>query len=148
MWWQTSSPGWARYFRQNGLSFQRFSVYMHQVALTSNRPFCNEFQQVATVCVTSSGIFCCAVDPVRLPWEDLDPHAFPPTAILDKVVMKLRIYPCKRIILIASGWPNIPWFWDLVGMVSQTSLCLPNLLIQPFKLHTGIGPILISMHDS
>ena len=62
-----------------------------------------------------------AVDALSLPWEDLDAYAFPPAAILGKVV-KLQDSPCKRIILIALGWPNMPWFWDLVTMSSQIPL--------------------------
>ena len=61
-----------------------------------------------------------AVDALSLSWEDLDPYAFPPAAILGKVVEKLKDYPCNRIILIASGWPNMPWFWDLVAMSNPT----------------------------
>ena len=48
----------------------------------------------------------------------------------------LQDSPCKRIILIAPGWPNMPWFWDLVTMSSQIPLSLPNLsnlLTQPFS---------------
>ena len=41
-----------------------------------------------------------AIDTLRLPWEDLDPYAFPPIAILGKVVAKLKDYPCRRVILI------------------------------------------------
>ena len=77
-----------------------------------------------------------AVDALTLPWEDLDAYAFPPTAILGKVVEKLLASPCKRLILIAPGWPNMPWFWDLVTMSSQVPLSLPNLpnlLTQPFN---------------
>ena len=77
-----------------------------------------------------------AVDALSLPWEDLDAYAFPPTAILGKVVEKLQASPYKRIILIALGWPNMPWFWDLVTMSSQVPLSLPNLpnlLTQPFN---------------
>ena len=77
-----------------------------------------------------------AVDALTLPWEDLDAYAFPPTAILGKVVEKLLDSPCKRLILIAPGWPNMPWFWDLVTMSSQVPLSLPNrpnLLTQPFN---------------
>ena len=77
-----------------------------------------------------------AVDALTLPWDDLDAYAFPPTAILGKVVEKLLDSPCKRLILIAPGWPNIPWFWDLVTMSSQVPLSLPNLpslLTQPFN---------------
>ena len=77
-----------------------------------------------------------AVDALTLPWEDLDAYAFPPTPILGKVVEKLLDSPCKRLILIAPGWPNMPWFWDLVAMSSQVPLRLPNLpnlLTQPFN---------------
>ena len=77
-----------------------------------------------------------AVDALSLPWEDLGAHAFPSTAILGKVVEKLQDSICTRIILIAQGWPNMPWFWDLVTMSSQVPLSLPNLpnlLTQPFN---------------
>ena len=77
-----------------------------------------------------------AVDALSLPWEDLDTYAFPPAAILGKVLEKLQDTPCKRIIVIAPGWPNMPWFWDLVAMSSEIPLSLPNLpnlLTQPFS---------------
>ena len=77
-----------------------------------------------------------AVDALSLPWEDLDVYAFPRVAILGKVVEKLWDSPCKRMILIAPGWPNMPWVWDLVTMSSQIPLSLPsmpNLLTQPFN---------------
>ena len=75
-----------------------------------------------------------AVDTLSLPWEDLDTYAFPPVAILGKVV-KLQDHPCHRIILIAPGWPNMPWFWDLLAMSSHIPLSLPNLphLTQSFN---------------
>ena len=63
-----------------------------------------------------------AVDALSLSWENLDPYAFPPAAIWGKVVEKLQDYPCNRIILIVPGWPNMPWFWDLVAMSSQIPL--------------------------
>ena len=77
-----------------------------------------------------------AVDALSLPWEDLDAYAFPPTAILGKVVEKLQDSPYQRLIIIAQGWPNMTWFWDLVEMSSQIPLLLPqlpNLLTQPFN---------------
>ena len=74
-----------------------------------------------------------AVDALSLSWEDLGPYAFLPAAFLGKVVEKLQDYPCERIILIAPGWPNMPWFWDLVAMPSQIPLNLPNMLTQPFN---------------
>ena len=40
--------------------------------------------------------------------KNLDPYE---AAILGEVVEKIQDYPCNRIILIAPGWPNMPWFW-------------------------------------
>ena len=85
-----------------------------------------------------------AVDALSLSWDDLDPYAFPLAAIFGKVVEKLQDYPCNRIILIAPGWPNMPWFWDLVAMSSQIPLCLPsipNVVSQPFNqvLHRNLS---------
>ena len=77
-----------------------------------------------------------AVDALRLSWDDPDVYAFPPAAILGKVVEKLQNTPSRRIILIAPRWPNMTWFWDLVTMSSQIPLSLPtlpNLLAQPFN---------------
>ena len=77
------------------------------------------------------------VDALSLRWEDLDAYAFPPTALLPQVVAKLLDHGCRRIILIAPGWPNMPWFWDLVNMSVHIPLLLPqvaNLLTQPFNL--------------
>ena len=78
------------------------------------------------------------------PGVDLDPYAFRLVAILGKVVEKFQDYPCSRIILIAPGWTNMPWFSDLVAMPSQIPLCLPNLpnlLTQPFNriLHRNLS---------
>ena len=61
------------------------------------------------------------VDALSLSWEDLDPYAFPLAAILG-IVVKLQDYPCNRIILIAPGWPNMPWFGDLVAMSSDPTV--------------------------
>ena len=79
-----------------------------------------------------------AVDALSLSWENLDAYAFAPTAILGKVVEKLQDSPYQRLIIIAPGWPNMTWFWDLVEMSSRIPLLLPqlpNLLTQPFN-HT------------
>ena len=85
-----------------------------------------------------------AVDALSLSWEGLDPYAFPPAAIMGKVVEKLQDYPCNWLILIALGGPNIPWFWDLVTMSCQIPLCfpsIPHLVSQPFNqvLHRNLA---------
>ena len=77
-----------------------------------------------------------AVDALSLHWEKLDAYAFPPTALLSQVVTKLLDHGFRHLILIAPGWPNMPWFWDLVRLSTQISLLLPqvsNLITQPFN---------------
>ena len=114
-----------------------FSTNMQPMAPSPNRPVCHKVQsQITSVCLSSTGLPGCSSDALTLPWDDLDAYTFPPTAILGKVVEKLLDSPCKRLILIAPGWPNMPWFWDLVNMSSQVPLSLPNLpslLTQPFN---------------
>ena len=118
---------------------------MQPVAQTPSGPFCHQVQQQASAIVSPvPGPQAWAVDALNLSWEELNPYAFPPTAILGKVVEKLQDYPCNRLILIAPGWPNMPWFWDLVAMSSQIPLCLPNipdLVSQPFNqaLHRNLS---------
>ena len=114
--------------------FQTICCRWHQpqIDLFATR-FNNKLPQFVSPVPDSMAI---AVDSLSLPWEDLDAYAFPPIALLGKVVEKLQDSPCKSIILIAPGWPNMPWFWDLVSMSSQIPLSLPflpKLLTQPFN---------------
>ena len=58
----------------------------------------------------------------------------PTTSHIGQVEEKLNDFLCKRkIIMIARGWSNMPWFSDLVAMSTQIPLSLPNLLTQPFN---------------
>ena len=93
---------------------------MQQVAPASIDVFATRFNNKLPLFVLPvPDSLATAVDALSLPWEDLDAYAFPPAVILGKVVEKLQDSPCKRIILIALGWLNMPWFWDLLAMSSQ-----------------------------
>ena len=77
-----------------------------------------------------------AVDALSLSWEHLNAYAFPPVSLLPKVISKIRDQGCRRMILIAPGWPNMPWFWDLVDLSVQIPFSLPltrDLVTQPFN---------------
>ena len=77
-----------------------------------------------------------AVDALSLSWEHLNAYAFPPVSLLPQVVSKIRDQGCHRMILIAPGWPNMPWFWDLVDLSVQIPFTLPltrDLVTQPFN---------------
>ena len=53
-----------------------------------------------------------AVDAMSLSWANLDVYTFPPMSLLNQVISKVVDQGCRRMILIAPGWPNMPWFWD------------------------------------
>ena len=62
-----------------------------------------------------------AVDALSLPWENLDVYAFLPVSLVPQVVAKMMDQGCRRMILIAPGWPNMPWFWVQIGSDSLQS---------------------------
>ena len=88
-----------------------------------------------------------AVDALNIPWENLVAYAFPPTALLPKVVQKLQSQIC-RIILIAPGWPTKSWFWDLVEMSLDIPRQLPpicTLLKQPLNNQYHANPASLNL---
>ena len=101
---------------------------MQQVAPAQNRLIYHKVQQqVASVCVTgtrSPGHSSGCAQSAMVGSESIH---LPTISHIGQVVEKLQDSPCKRVILIAPGWPNMPWFWDLVAMSSQIPLSLPNL---------------------
>ena len=80
--------------------------------------FATRFNKLAQFMSPVPGPLTWAIDALGLPWEDLDPYEFLPAAILGKLVEKLQDSACRRIIVIALGWPNMPLLWDLVAMSS------------------------------
>ena len=90
-----------------------------------------------------------AMDALSFSWEDLDLYAFSPIPLLGNVVNKLLSHDCKRLILIAPCWPNMPWFWDLVELSVQIPLCLPqhpNLVVQPFNGSRHRALVSLNLH--
>ena len=87
-------------------------------------------------------------DALNSPWENLVAYAFPPTALLPKIVQKLQSQMC-RMILIAPGWPTKPWFWDLVELSVDIPRQLPpirTLLKQPLNNHYHANPTSLNLH--
>ena len=73
------------------------------------------------------------IDALNICWEGLDGYVFCPVAILPQVIQKMITYPCRMIVL-APGWPGMPWFWDLADLSTRVPLQLPHwktLLKQP-----------------
>ena len=113
------------------------SSNMQQVAPASNRPICHEVQQqVGSVSVTGTGSPGHSSGCTQSAMGGSGCICLPTSSHLGQSGGEVAGLPCKRIILIAPGWPNMPWFWDLVTMSSQIPLSLPslpNLLTQPFN---------------
>ena len=64
------------------------------------------------------------IDALNINWMGLTAYAYPPTALLHRVIQKIRQSHCL-IIVIAPGWPGMPWFWDLVQISTEIPLQLP-----------------------
>ena len=82
------------------------------------------------------------IDALNISWEGLDGYVYCPVALIQKVIQKMNTYRC-RMIVVAPGWPGMPWFWDLVELSTKPPLQLPqwpNLLKQSMnqKLHQNL----------
>ena len=64
------------------------------------------------------------IDDLNINWLGLTAYAYLPTALLHRVIQKVRQSNCL-IIVIAPGWPGMPWFWDLVQLSIEIPLQLP-----------------------
>ena len=84
----------------------------------------------------------------KLNWTNLSAYAYPPTALLHKVIQKIKQCHCL-IIIIAPGWPGMPWFWDLVQLSTEIPLQLPmstTLLKQSHKYVFHNNPQQLKLH--
>ena len=63
-------------------------------------------------------------DTRNINWSGLTAYAYPPMALLHRVIQKIRQSSCL-IIVIAPGWPGMRWFWDLVQLSTEIPLQLP-----------------------
>ena len=78
----------------------------------------------------------------------LTAYAYPLTALLHRVIKKIRQCHCL-IIIIAPGWPGMPWFWDLVQLSTEILLQLPvstTLLKQSHKYVFHSNPQHLNLH--
>ena len=63
------------------------------------------------------------IDALNINWTGLTAYAYPPTALIHRVIQKIRQCYCL-IIVKAPGWPGMPWFWDLVQLSTEIPLQL------------------------
>ena len=73
-------------------------------------------------------------DALLQPWDDLQAYAFPPIAIIRRVLLKVRSSKNCELTLIAPFWPQRDWFPDLLELLSDVPITLSDrrdLLRQP-----------------
>ena len=88
------------------------------------------------------------IDALNINWTGLTAYTYPPTALLHRVIQKIRQCYCL-IIVIAPGWPGMPWFWDLVQLSTEIPLQLPvstTLLKQSHNYVFHINPQHLNLH--
>ena len=83
-------------------------------------------------------------DAFRHPWDDLDLYAFPPFALVGRVIARVQESSSRvAMTLVAPLWPEKEWFADLLLLLTQPPLALPcwdKLLRQPHcsLFHQGV----------
>jgi len=73
------------------------------------------------------------VDAMSMDWTNLYAYAFPPSALIPKVISKIKRTSC-RVVLIAPKWPDRPWYPELLELTPEPPIQLPHrsdLLKQP-----------------
>ena len=63
-------------------------------------------------------------DALLQPWDNLQAYAFPPIAIIRRVLLKLRSSKNCELTLIAPFWPQRDWFPDLLELLSDVPITL------------------------
>ena len=59
-------------------------------------------------------------------WDGLQAYAFPPVAIIPRVLAKLRASKGTELTLVAPHWAQRPWFSDLVKLSLAPPVVLPS----------------------
>ena len=77
------------------------------------------------------------------PWDNLEVYAFPPFALIRRVLNRLMGADSCRMVLVAPSWPHQEWFADLLSLLVAEPLALPRwprLLKQPLSevFHTNV----------
>ena len=75
-----------------------------------------------------------AVDALIQSWDCLQAYAFPPFGLIQRVLSKVRGSHNLELTLVAPFWPLRPWFPDLLDLLVEVPVLLPqrqDLLCQP-----------------
>ena len=82
-------------------------------------------------------------------WEGLQAYAFPPVAIIPRVLATLRASTGTELTLVAPHWPQCPWFSDLLQLSLAPPVVLParhDLLRLPRSCHLSLDIGRLRLH--
>ena len=82
-------------------------------------------------------------------WDHLEAYAFPPFAMIRLVLNKLRMSVGTVMTLIAPFWPSKEWFPDLLSLLLEPPVLLPqrwDLLKQPQAHRFHLNTPMLRLH--
>ena len=67
-----------------------------------------------------------AFNALAQPWKQMVPYAFPPFILIGRTLQKMRDERLPEMVLIAPLWLSQPWFPQLLEMVADYPILLPQ----------------------
>ena len=71
------------------------------------------------------------MDAMMQSWDGMQAYAFPPFGLLHRVLSKVRQSRGLKLTLVASFWPQHPWFPDLLELLVAVPVFLPQTAALP-----------------
>ena len=122
MWWPTFCPGRTKSSQQNGYHIQVFKQICQKWFTPLFATRLNHKLPLYVSPVPDPKAW--DIDALNINWTTLTAYAYPPTVLLHRMMQNIGQCNCL-IIVIAPGWPGMPWFWDLVQLSTEIPLQLP-----------------------
>ena len=88
-------------------------------------PVAGDHRPVHYIAVSKAPCAFCSSVAFLQPWNNLQEYAFPPIAIIARVLLKLRASHTCDLTLIAPFWPQREWFPGLLDLLSEIPMELP-----------------------
>ena len=130
----------------------------HKIWVRYGRPEVDLFaapdnHKLRTFCALTPHPRAWRVDAFTCNWRDLVAYAFPPPALIARILRKVQADGCTSLLLVAPLWPSQPWFPVLLRLlvgqprtlpVRQDLLTIPGSGRQhhcPSLLHLTVWPL-------
>ena len=65
-------------------------------------------------------------DALTMNWDTVHGYAFPPIALIPRVLRKLLRHPSATIVLIAPFWPSQIWFRQMTNLLVDLPRVVPD----------------------